>query len=362
MLAAGACPELAVIVPVLNESAAVGPFVEALAEQREVRFELIFADGGSSDDTLKNISRLAGRFDFPIILRSSAAGRSRQLNTAAQGVQAPWLLFLHVDSRFPDPLALRRGIDALGAAIEAQGHQGVAGHFALRFYDHEGRAPFAYYYYETKARLDRPECTHGDQGFLLARRYFAEVGPFDETLPIMEDTRLAERIRQRGRWLLLPAEVETSSRRFVTEGLLARQVLNALIMNFAAIGWSEFFREAAAIYRRQDQARGLDLLPFLDKIRELLRAKGVAERLQLWWRTGGYVRRHGWQLALAWDAWRSFRRYIPPAQGPLAVLRVFDRWFDRLTDNPAGHLGATLLVWCWFNALWLLLRLRRAQR
>jgi hypothetical protein len=71
-----------------------------------------------------------------------------------------------------------------------------------------------------------------------------KLGGFDETLELLEDNRFAEAVRKEGGWLLLPAEIVTSARRFETEGLAERQTLNALLMNFAAIGWDAFFRLA----------------------------------------------------------------------------------------------------------------------
>src|ERR1700674_5517741 len=81
-------------------------------------------------------------------------------------------------------------------------------------------------------RHGRRECTHGDQGFLLRRGFFNAVGPFEESLPMLAETRFAEAVRNRGEWLLLPAEIQTSARRFEIEGLRERQTLNAIITNF----------------------------------------------------------------------------------------------------------------------------------
>lgn len=86
------------------------------------------------------------------------------------------------------------------------------------------------------------------------------------SLPLLEDTRVAEKIRQAGAWILLPAEIRTSARRFEIEGLYERQLLSALLMNVAAIGWEAFFGAAPGIYRRQDRTQRLQLLPFLAKI------------------------------------------------------------------------------------------------
>src|SRR6185369_3163394 len=123
----------------------------------------------------------------------------------------------------------------------------------------EARPPLPYRFYGAKARLDRPGCTHGDQGFLIGADLFARVGPFDPTLPLMEDTFLAERIRKEGRWLLLPARIKTSPRRFLGEGLLPRQTLNAILMDLAAIGHLGLIQSLKESYRSQHAAQKLKL-------------------------------------------------------------------------------------------------------
>lgn len=345
--------ELSVIVPVLNEAETLPALFATLSRQEQVAFEVVLADGGSTDGTAERAAALAAESPFPCRVIRSGKGRGRQLNAGARAATAETLLFLHADSGFPDPLALRKGLDALTATIGRRGDERVAGHYALRFDVLAGRYGFGYYFYECKARLDRPECTHGDQGFLLRRSFFAGIGPFEEAFPLMEDTRLAETVRREGEWLLLPAEVVTSARRFETEGLCERQLLNALLMNFAAIGWDDFFRQASGIYRRQDLAGRLRLLPFLRAVRELLRQLPRRRRLALWYRTGGYVRRHAWQLAFALDVRRNFRRGLPAGKGGTPLLERFDRWYGPLTDHPPGRLAAAGLVWLWFHGTFL---------
>lgn len=341
-------PELSIIVPTLNEAEALPGLFSMLTAQRDVAFEVILSDGGSTDGTVERAGRLGEEAPFACTVLKGERGRARQLNAGAGTARGETLLFLHADSFLVDSLALRRSLDALSAVIADGGDEKVAGHFALRF-DRRDESPSpAYRYYEFKARLDRPGCTHGDQGFMLLCAFFRNVGPFDESLPLLEDTRLAEKIRSEGRWLLLPAEIRTSARRFETEGLYERQLLNALIMNFAAIGWDAFFRAVPGIYRGQDGAGRLRLHPFLNAIRELLRPLPWRERCRLWYETGRFVRANAWQLALALDVRRNFRRGVPLEEMTNPALDLFDRWFDRLTDHPPGRLVATALVRCWF--------------
>jgi rSAM/selenodomain-associated transferase 2 len=342
-------PKLSIIIPVINEAETLPVLFATLAVQREIGFEVVLSDGGSTDGTVEQARRLATESPFPSTVVSGERGRWKQLNTGASTAQGDILLFLHADSSFTDPRALSQGVAALHEAIRVRGDDHVAGHFALRFLRRHATPSLAYTYYEYKARLDRSGCIHGDQGFLLRRTFFQSVGPFDPSLPLLEDTRLAEKIRQVGEWILLPAEIWTSARRFETEGLYERQVLNALLMNCAAIGWGTFFREAPGIYRRQDRTQRLHLLPFLAKIQELLRPLPWQKRLRLWSDTGGYVRANAWQLALAWDVRRNFRQGVALAEMTTPTLHTFDNWFDWLTDHAPGRLASTVLIWLWFH-------------
>jgi rSAM/selenodomain-associated transferase 2 len=341
--------ELSVIIPVLNEAATLPGLFRTLAAQEETVMEVIVCDGGSTDGTLKLAQKLSPDMPFPVRLVTSLPGRGRQLNAGALASAGANLLFLHADSRFPDPLAFRQGLDLLAAAINKEGHDRVAGHFALCF-DRKDAAPsWGYYHFECKARLDRPECTHGDQGFLLRRGFFDAVGPFGESLPMLAETRLAEAVRATGLWLLLPVEILTSDRRFETEGLRERQTLNAIITNFAAAGWDPFFRELPRLYDCQQATGRLDLVSILRKTDRLMAMLSRSDRCRLWYATGRYVRDNAWQLALARDTRRSFRRGIPVGAGELPTLDCYDRWLDRITDNPPGRIAAALLTWLWLR-------------
>ncbi len=342
-------PELSLVVPTLNEAGGLERLFAMLSAQREVQLELVMADGGSTDGTAERARILAGAAPFPAKVIETGRGRGRQLNAGAAAASSDTLLFLHADSIFPDPLALRTALDAFTQAVATGGNDRIAGHFRLRF-DRGAPGPsLPYYFYEWKARLHRPGCTHGDQGFLLGRRFFTEVGPFDESYPILEDVRLAGRIADGGRWVLLPAEIATSARRFETEGLRERQTLNALLMNFAAIGWDPFLAELPRLYQSQDRAGRLLLGPVLRLIAALLRPLPRRERLRLWRETGRYVRANAWQIPLFLDVLRHFRNGTPVGEGATPLLNIHDRLFDRLTDNGAGHRATALLVWLWFR-------------
>jgi rSAM/selenodomain-associated transferase 2 len=340
---------LSIVIPLLNEAESLPALLIDLGRQEGIPFEVILVDGGSVDGTADLAAKLSAESPFPCRVLQSEKGRGRQLNAGAAAARGDLLLFLHADSAFADPQALQQGVAALAAAREARGRIRVAGHFALRFARSSDEPSFAYACYEAKARLDRPECTHGDQGFLLHRDFFAEVGPFDETLPLLEDTRLAERIRREGEWLLLPAEIATSVRRFESEGLYERQALNAVIMNFAALEWQPFFDNAPGIYRSQNRTGRLRLTPFLRMFHALCLRMPWRQRLRLWYDTGTYVAPHIWQVAFVWDLRRAWRRGLPLAGCPTPILDACDRWSPLLTRYPHGRVAAALLVWFWYR-------------
>ncbi|SHI51325.1 transferase 2, rSAM/selenodomain-associated [Malonomonas rubra DSM 5091] len=345
-------PELNIIVPLLNERSEIASFLTNMVEQQDVDYELIFVDGGSTDGSLEYLQQAV----FPGRVFSSEVGRARQMNAGVQQAEAEWLLFLHIDSRFSDPRALRRALDML----QQPGSINLAGHFALKFRRREKTPSHAYYFYEWKARLGRPETIHGDQGFLLRKELFFRLNGFSEDMTVMEDTDFAERLREVGQWQLLPAEISTSARRFETEGLWQRQLLGALIMCFRDVGWQQFFVEAAGVYRQQNKADQLQIRPFFALVRQLLKALPVKERFLLWWRCGGYVRRHAWQLFFAVDAMRAFYLKFPPGQGSLRVTNCFEPLWNLLSDNLFGRLVATFALRCWFEIVDLWLRVREA--
>jgi len=348
-------PELSIVVPLLNEAKTLPGLLGMLTRQQAVDFEVLLVDGGSTDGTLETADSLAADLAFPVILHRAPRGRARQCNVGAAAARSSFLLFLHADSEFQASGALRNALDRLLGC----GGQTVGGRFALRFSHQVTPRSWGYYFYECKARLDRPECIHGDQGLMVSQEIFHQLGGFDESAFVAEDTRFAEALRKTGTWLLFPDEIRTSARRFETEGLKERQTLNALIMNFAAIGWDEFFLQATGVYRAQGDAEQLDLFPFFDLVDQLQRAATWRMRLKRWYRTGCYVRPQAWQLAFALDVRRLYRAGRQAGEGSLWLTRLHDRWFERCTDHPPGRLLATLLTWLWFRRT--LFRLRRGR-
>lgn len=333
-----ALPELSVIIPALNEAETLPLLLGDLARQQSVLLEILIGDGGSGDAT-RSIARSSGAGVIP-----AQRGRGIQMNAAAAQARGAYLLFLHADSRLDDPLLLRNALQALKQACQQQPK--TAGHFPLRFIRaNPGKNRLAFRYIEAKTRLNRAGTTNGDQGLLLAAAFFRELGGFDESLPFLEDQRIAARIRELGRWITLPGELWTSARRFETEGFHRRYLLMGMIMGMHRIGMHSFFTQAPEVYRVQHKTGRLLLSPFFRLLWAMaLNDWGWQGTARVFYHLGRYIRENAWQLFCFADV--CLQPFLGWARSP--VLKVYDRCLApclrfRLVDALLG-----LWCFCWY--------------
>lgn len=330
MSAAG---RLSVIVPTLNERDALPALLDDLLQQQDVDFECLVVDGGSADGT-PALARERG-----VTVVETTRGRGHQLNAGARAASGEWLLFLHADTRLGSPRLLHEALATLRRETADDGAP-VAGHFALRFARTRPGHDRLFAFLEAKTASNRPYSINGDQGLMIHRRHFDALGGYDETLPIFEDQRIAARIFDCGRWVLLPGVLVTSARRFEVEGHRERYTLMAMMMGLHSAGAYEFFREAPQIYAAQHEARRLQLTPFRRLVLRLLRQRGWREASTIVWLCGRLARENAWQLALLHDLRRG--------HDDRRSLRRFDRNVAPLLDNAAADGIAALLVAAWF--------------
>ena len=331
-----AAPLLSVIIPTLNEADHLPALLADLRQQQGVTLEIIVADGGSSDAT-RSIAE-----GYGVGLIAAKRGRGAQMNTAAATAAGDYLLFLHADSRINAPDLLSRALCELTSS--APGEKQVAGHFSLRFLRTTSRNNLAYRYLEEKSSLNRVNTTNGDQGFLLNRQFFQQLGGFDEDLPFLEDQGLAEKIRTQGRWITLPGELQTSARRFESEGFHRRYILMSIMMGLYSIGEKDFFLRAPGVYKLQEETGKLCLSPFFRLGRTLISEWGVVETIRIFYRLGRYIRPNSWQLFLFIDV--CLRPL--PGRGRTHFLTFHDRIFAPLTNFKLLDAVTGLLCFLWF--------------
>lgn len=194
---------ISVVVPVYNEEVALPAFLE-MASCLRGDYELLFADGGSTDATLDILRRAGCR------VVTGARGRGAQCHAGALASSGGALLFLHADVRVaPD------AIEQVGAAL-ARGVQW--GCLTLRWYRRD--AVYRFGEWVSNMRVRCAGIPFGDQGMFLTRALYDAVGGMPD-MPLMEDYELALRLRARGlRPVQLASEVWASPRRFEEGGPL----------------------------------------------------------------------------------------------------------------------------------------------
>lgn len=331
--------KLSVIIPVLNEQDCLPALLADLKAQKEVDLEIIIADGGSTDNTLQRCRSFA-----PMIVHAPR-GRARQLNAGFRSSTGSDILFLHADSRLKNPDLLRNALRHWRTALAKDRRNAVAGHFSLKFMRTNQSNSMSFRYTEGKTHFNRINTTNGDQGFLLRRSFFEDMGSFDESQHFLEDQKLAEKIRIRGTWITLPGLLYTSGRRFEVEGYHRLYILMSMLMALYSTGRVEFFKRAGAIYTRQGKTGHLLLKPYFGaSIKMFVYDLGFSESIRAWFYIGRYIRQNSWQMFYFFDV--LFRTSVKNKEYPF--LKFHDKYFWPVTNNSVCDATNTLISFFWF--------------
>ena len=333
-------PLLSVVIPTLNEAESLPALLDDLGKQQNISFEIIIGDGGSSDTT----RAVADTYGVHFV--TAGRGRGMQMNAAAERAAGVYLLFLHADSRIDDPCLLAEAVHALTDA-ECDDDR-VAGHFSLRFIRNAQLNPMAYRYVEEKTAFNRTNTTNGDQGLLLSTRFFRHLGGFDESMPFLEDQRIARKIRALGKWITLPGYLKTSARRFETEGFHRRYILMSMMMGLYRVGAEEFFIRAPEVYRAQHDTGTLLLSPYFGLIRRMMCDDwGVWGSIRVFYRLGKYIRQNSWQMFYFLDV--RLRSFLGAGRYPF--LSFHDRLFAPCTNFALFNALAGIICFVWFMGI-----------
>ena len=348
-------PDISIIVPLLNEAGELPELLASLANQKGVTLELILCDGGSSDGSQKIVSTLTTECRFTVKLIQTERGRGKQMNAGFACAKADLLLFLHADSRFVENDALLKAINYCRRTASSV-TEGCAARFALHFRRNETAPSLAYFFYEAKARLPYLDCIRGDQGFLLKRKTFTQAGGFDESLPFLEDLRLVATTAPYVTWRLLPAAVSSSARRFENEGLLERQIMNAIIVNNALAGWTEFFDSLPGLYRNHSHTSNgkLLLFPLLKGISNLISQESTEWQRFFWHTTGQHVAANAWQLFYWLDVRHTFRAGKTSSEVQPCWLDFYQQRLQCFFQSRSAAFLAQLAVRLWLH--WMLFK------
>ena len=195
---------LSIIIPTLNEAAAVDATLAALQPLRAAGYELIVVDGGSVDGTAQ---WAAAHVDA---LLQAPRGRARQMNAGARAAQGAVLWFLHADS-LPSAQAGQLIVDGLARSGRDWGRLDVqlsGNHPLLRVVER---------LMNLRSRITG--IATGDQGVFVRRDVFERLGGFPD-IELMEDIALSRAVKRVGPPLCLDTPLQSSSRRWEQRGIV----------------------------------------------------------------------------------------------------------------------------------------------
>ena len=213
-----AAPRISVIVPTLNEQACLAATLAAVA--LAAGDELIVVDAGSIDGTPDIARRYTSQF------YQGPRGRAKQMNYGARHAGGDVLLFLHADTLLPAD-----GLETVRRALQRPGTVGGA----FRLVITPATPALRLVAWGTNLRSRCGGLPYGDQALFVSRRVFEDLGGYDD-VPFMEDIRLVQALRRRGRLTILPQAVATSGRRWQRDGVLFTTARNILLMTLYFCG------------------------------------------------------------------------------------------------------------------------------
>ena len=207
---------VAIVIPMLNEAAALPRLLRSLRALHPPPDEVIAADGGSTDGSVA----LAEAGGLRVVL--GPPGRGAQVNAGVAAATAPIVCVLHADTLLPDD-----GIEVIRATMADPGlalasflpllcgpstvRWGTSLHnWAKTWY---GPALFRPHLFLRGARL-----LFGDHAMFFRRADFLAAGGCDTSLAIMEDADLCIRLHRFGRTRMVNRVVITSDRRVAAWG------------------------------------------------------------------------------------------------------------------------------------------------
>jgi len=201
---------ISIIIPVCNEAVYLNSLLPFLKENAGSHLaEIIVVDGGSIDDSKEVCEKLG-----VLYLESSVSSRSIQMNKGAELATGSILYFVHADTRPPIKFAQQ--------IMQAYKKGSQTGRFRTAFDSKSWLLKLNAYF----TKFDWFMCYGGDQTLFVENEVFKKIGGFKETLCIMEDYDITERIKATGTYTIINALVRVSARKYEKNSWWAVQKAN----------------------------------------------------------------------------------------------------------------------------------------
>ncbi len=224
---------ISIIIPTFNEAEKIDATINYLLSGYDKDYikEIIIADGGSSDDTVRMAESLFAR--TAIIFHKN---RAAQLNAGAAIAKSEILFFLHADSILSAMFTKK-----IIASVNNNFHSGC---FRLLF-DHH------HWFLKANAwftRFNVNAIRFGDQGLFVTKSVFDKCGGYNEDLFIMEDQEIIHRLKKFSSFKVIDGYVQTSARKYLKNGIYKTQGTFFIIWLLYYLGTSQ--KRLIKLYRK----------------------------------------------------------------------------------------------------------------
>jgi rSAM/selenodomain-associated transferase 2 len=194
---------ISIIIPSRCDAPALRRTVDALTAVTGIeRAEIVVAAWGDQAGTDQAVSGRAR------LLWPAGSTRAALMNAGADVANGDVLLFLHADSQ-----PARNALRLIDHALSDPGV--VGGAFEHLFAEPSVSLRLITYINRARYRLTRNY--YGDQGIFVRASVFRELGGYKD-LGLMEDLDFSQRLKRRGRSVLIREPLLTSGRRFLARG------------------------------------------------------------------------------------------------------------------------------------------------
>jgi len=188
--AGAANTSVTVVVPTYQRSEFVLRALESVFRQTRLPQEVVMVDDGSTDGSAELVEQ---RFPQVRVIRQENRGVSAARNAGIRQARGEWIALLDSDDQWA-PTKLERQIEALdGGAYRVCHCDEIWIRHGRRVNPRQRHAKPGGWIY----RQCLPLCAMSPSAILIHRSVLAEVGLFDETLPVCEDYDLWLRIAAR---------------------------------------------------------------------------------------------------------------------------------------------------------------------
>ncbi len=197
---------VSIVIPVFNESACLNKNIASFSHLKSPLSEIIFVDGGSTDDTVSRLRSVGHR------VVSSKKGRANQMNVGADYAAGKSVLFLHADVSVPE--------NFLSVLPLIPGHSW--GFFKIRL--RNARWIYRVISAGINMRARVFGVATGDQGIFVDRKVFNQLKGFP-AIALMEDIALSRILKKQKHPKIVDAYLDVSARRWEQRGIIKTVLL-----------------------------------------------------------------------------------------------------------------------------------------